>query len=148
MLMSEVVSFSLGQDQNYLPQTKSHSSLYPARVKQSIPSTIAVAPEKGMQAIRAYFRVNRMTDVRPTTMIVTATNMPLPALFCIRPLSLIVSNHMLRQKPPRKQPAPSVIWAKGDEIPPIRTDAAIVPATYPAAWPSLLPGSSTKTIRH
>jgi hypothetical protein len=59
--------------------------------------------------------------------LMTKTKMILPGVDRMRPSSLIVRNHMLKQKPPRKHPIPLKIFANGDESPARMMLATIVP---------------------
>lgn len=96
----------------------SQNSLRPARLKQSIPSTIAVAPAKDVDPIKPYGRVWRLMYRAGVPTVKQEMKIIFPVVLWIVPPDPSTNTHMLKQKPPRKQLIPSVTSLNKREAPP------------------------------
>lgn len=103
------------------------NSLRPARLKESMPSTIAVAPAKDVEPIKPYARVRRLMYRAGVPTVKHEMKIIFPVVLEIVPPDLRTKTHMLKQKPPRKQLIPSVTSLNRREAPP-----AIKPVTHAA----------------
>lgn len=121
------MQFSVEAKAGNILQMYSQNSLRPARLKQSTPRTIAVAPPKDVDPIKPYGRVRRLIYRAEAPMVKQEMKMIFPVLLGIVPPGLRIKTHMLQQKPPRKQLTPSVISLNRREPPP-----AIKPVTHAA----------------
>src|SRR5947209_4658273 len=94
------------------------NSLSPARQKQSMPSTNAVAPLNEVAPINPYGLVGRKNDKDHTARPKARTKTILPTYPVRVPPGLSTRSHMLKQTPPRRQPRPSVISGNIRDPPP------------------------------
>ena len=104
-----------------LLQIYSQNSLRPARLKQSMPRMVAVAPAKDVDPIRPYGRVRWLIYKAGAPTVKQEMKTIFPVVLEIVPPALRVKIHIAKQKPPRKQLTPSVISLKRREPPPAMT---------------------------
>ena len=122
-----VINFSVEIKVNDLLQMYNQNSLRPARLKQSMPRMVAVAPAKDVDPIRPYGRVRWLIYKAGAATVKQEMKIILPVVFEIVPPALRVKIHIAKQKPPRKQLTPSVMSLKSREPPP-----AITPVRHAA----------------
>ena len=89
-------------------QIYSQNSFRPARLKQSTPRTITVAPAKEVDPIKPYGRVRRLMYKAGAPTVKQEMKIIFPVVLEIVPPGLRIKTHMLKQKPPRKQLIPSM----------------------------------------
>lgn len=103
------VQHSFAVDWYDIPHIYSQNSFNPARLRQSTPITIAVAPAKEVEPIKPYDLVWVLKAKPKNATQNTPINIAaLPPVEAITPPGLRTRIHMQKQNPPKTHPRPSV----------------------------------------